>query len=245
MPNLRACRIPNRAAVLHTRSARLDLAAERPNLRAGLPRRPPHGECCTEARDGQRAASYQEGALNTIELHRVRYENTGNPLFVWMAILLCFSIGQMWKRSKREHPQPSGHEPYPIPGWCLDYIGHTAFRIDALADGRDFRKVTAEIAPSRAWTGKDADHPLTGRDAAALVNAALNLTSSGRNAFNQLWGLQSKEQDDFSDEALRAEGKSATEAMEIVRKEYGEIDEGSMRRRLRDARRARRARPIP
>ncbi len=193
----------------------------------------------------ERAASYQEEALNTIELHRLRYENTDNPLYVWMAILLCFSIGDMWKRSTGEHPQPAGHEPYPIPGWCLDYIGLTAFRMDALADGRDYRKVTAEMPPSRAWTGRDADHPLTGRDAAGLVNAALNITSSGRNAFNQLWGLQSKELDDFSDEALRVEGKSPGEAMKILREEYGEIDEGSMRRRLRDARRARRTKPIP
>lgn len=62
--------IGSRPLVLHTTPARLGLAAERPNLRAGLPRRPLLGECCTEAQGGRRrrriAASFSGCDTGTV-----------------------------------------------------------------------------------------------------------------------------------------------------------------------------------
>ena len=76
-------------------------------------------------------------------------------------------------------------------------------------------------------------------EAAEMMAHATGIVRNGWNAFDRLAELQEMKLDEFSDEALRFEGKSPGEAMNILLQESGIKDERTMRRRLAKARNAR------
>lgn len=194
----------------------------------------------------------KEDTLALLELHRRRWENTGNPLYVWLAIGLCFAFGaRQTQAATGAMPKPSpGSIPYPLPPWCLLYLGTVAVRVENLTEGKDFRQIPkpfgeADPSPASWGAARNLEPTLNPAEAADIVPKALGLVRDGWNAFERLEALNAKEMDQFSNEALRFEGKSASEAMMILLQESGINDERTMRRRLAAARSARKPKPTP
>jgi hypothetical protein len=83
---------------------------------------------------------------HTIETYRIRWENTGNPLFVWLAASLYGLVRQ-----------PDGPS---YPDWCLAYLDVAASKMAALAHGGLVQKMTGvtsiEQALGLASRGKSA-----------------------------------------------------------------------------------------
>ena len=193
---------------------------------------------------------FEETVLAGIELNRARWEHTGNPVYVWKAISACFMLGAASTRlltGSMPDPLP-GAQPHPLPAWCLLYLGTIATRIDCLTEGKDFRllpKPFGHLEPTaEVWENSRAIPPsLDPLGAAETMAQALGFIRDGWNAFERSAALAEKELDDFSEWALRSEGKSASEAMTILLQETGINDERTMRRRLAEARAARRGKP--
>lgn len=184
--------------------------------------------------------------LAGIKLNHVRWVNTRNPIYVWQAINLSFALGAMevQLRAGAKSEEPPGSEPHPLPAWCLVYLGTIASRIGVLADGIDFRKMPrpfGDVEPStESWrNAAEAQPTLAPSEARDLTAQALSLSRPGWNAFERYSAVEGMEMDAFSDEALRFEGKTASEAMRINLEESGVADERTMRRRIAESRRAR------
>jgi hypothetical protein len=195
-------------------------------------------------------AIYEEHVAEWLEGMRLHWVNTGNPLYVWQAIGLCFTTGARRTQTMTgSMPPPPGSDPYPLPAWCLEYLGTVAVRVDALMQGKDFRRMPMPFGGAEPTQGNwqqmvDAQPTLNTTEAAEMMSHATGIVRSGWNAFDRLAELQEMEFDEFSDESLRFEGKSAREAMNILLQESGVNDERAMRRRIVKARSAR-AKPTP
>lgn len=69
--------------------------------------------------------------LDNLEDHRVRAENTGNPVYVWRAFAEWYSI-------EESDPRPT-KERLPLPPWLGDYLSIGGRRIRDLSEGKDYR----------------------------------------------------------------------------------------------------------
>ena len=132
----------------------------------------------------------------------------------------------------------------------MAYLGNVAVRIDLLMDGKDFRRYPrpfGDLEPSpKGWqSSQDVKGTLNPTESAEMVERALGVVRDGWNAFDRLKALESKELDEFSDDALRSQGIQGKSLMNILLEESGIQDERTMRQRLKDARDAKRAKPIP
>jgi hypothetical protein len=85
------------------------------------------------------------------------YEETGNPLYAWEAIVWCLNA----------------EEPQSLPDWCTSYLRDTAENLYRLSCGKDFRDPSSgeRISPDKA---------------AKLVSNALSISRQGKNAFASL-----------------------------------------------------------
>ncbi len=196
-------------------------------------------------------AVYEEDVIGWIENYRTLWENTGNPLYVWKAIGVCFMFGAARVESQTGvRPSPPGPEPYPFPDWCIRYIGVLSCRIDILTEGKDFRGFPEPFGngastPENWRLAQEVKPTIEPIEAAELIGAATGIVRGGWNAFDRLNALASKELDDLAMDSLRADGKSTAEAMDILLQESGTNDDSTMRRRIREARLAREAKPTP
>ena len=72
----------------------------------------------------------ESDTLDAMDGDRVRFENTGDPLFAWQALVTWRSLNRNRARTQVA--------PLPMPGWVEDYLDCAAPRIMRLAHGHDF-----------------------------------------------------------------------------------------------------------
>lgn len=192
--------------------------------------------------------------LETIERHHARYEETGNPLYVWRALQDWSNVN----RERRRFRQPPMH----MPDWCALQIAIYAYRLVDLARGVDFRLAPrpvgkGERTPEVEKAQHDRKPTLKPQDARRLLAAALDMTSGrGRGAFAEIRSLDAADLDRLTRQVYReAEGKldldtrravpvgrriSEGEAVEMLKEDHGFSDARSVRKRLSPAKRNRR-----
>jgi hypothetical protein len=196
----------------------------------------------------------EQETREAIEENRVRYEATRNPLYAWQALAALFALNRLRRRA--------GQDAMPLPHWCEEYLGIIARRLADLAEGLDFREApqpfgrlprTAE-ALQRTHRRRRTVPPDRARE---QVPAALGLVRKGWNAFERAQALREKELDELGAELFRmVGGKGEAEAVEMLLDEHGERAERqgtepaisgvrSARKRIAEARRARRPKPTP
>jgi hypothetical protein len=95
-----------------------------------------------------RAAEILRRITAQAEVLRRHYEASGNPLFVWAAILLFASHG--------------GQKPFALPLFVMRYLHRAASHLVDLAEGVDWSKAPPELTPP-----KGADHATIMKCAAA------------------------------------------------------------------------------
>ena len=204
--------------------------------------------------DGKLVRVREQETREAIEENRVRYEATSNPLYAWNALAALFALNRVRRRA--------GQDAVPLPHWCEEYLGIVARRLADLAEGLDFREApepfgrlprTAE-ALQRTHRRKRTVRPDRARE---QVPSALGLAKKGWNAFERVQALREKEVDELGVELFRTVGgKGEGEAVEMLLDEHGEraerqgaepdiSDARSARKRISEARRARRPKPTP
>ena len=190
------------------------------------------------------------GTWETIEAFRVRYENTGNPLFVWKAINLCFAVAAMRRRAETgQLPTLPQEEMHPLPAWCVAYLSVTAARMACLADGQDFRLAAPPIGaadpadPAAFARLQNSWGSIEGDRAATLATHALGFRNAGANAFKGYQSLHQKELDMVSYlQFTEIDGMSSDEAIEQIAKQRN-VEPREVRKRLQRVRQAEGANP--
>lgn len=154
-----------------------------------------------------------------------RWRGSKNPIWVWRALTrlasLCVYAGNLCPelRGKRFVGE--------FPSWCVEYLIESAYRIEQLAAGYDFR-----ISDFQERFGT-ALGPLTPDDSATLLPAALLFTRRGWSAFKEY------KTDDFLRLYLEVEEIApGAFPFEDLMATMGWVDERSARRRLADIRKS-------
>jgi hypothetical protein len=150
-------------------------------------------------------------AENHIQNCQRRFEETGNPIWVWHAIWVCG--GGL-----------SGDK-YSLPDWCLEYLFASAARVESLWSRKEFDPAS-----------KEGHERLTWDEALSLLPSALGLRRQG---FNSLKSADADESDARLavkyDLELAGEGLSRAQALEQLRSETN-LDEARLRKRLTSGR---------
>ena len=131
---------------------------------------------------------------------RVRFENTGNPLFAWQA-------WASWRTLNRKRARERVI-PLPMPEWVGDCLDRSAGRTLILANGHDFDGTGATTGkPAQAGSGvrqpRHREPRITPGEAMKRVPAALGLIDKRWNAFRHLHELNSQEVDEMSVELYK------------------------------------------
>jgi hypothetical protein len=79
-------------------------------------------------------------AASEIEVYRIAYRNSRNPVFVWKALrwLKPLPLNSVTEGENKVAPPPQ------IPDWCMEYLMKCADDVDSLSFGLDPR-------PERTW----------------------------------------------------------------------------------------------
>ncbi len=181
--------------------------------------------------------------LDAIDGDRVRFENTGNPLFAWQALVSWRSLNRNRTRAQVA--------PLPMPGWVEDYLDRAGPRIMRLAHGHDFERAVTVTRGStqvgaRGREPRRGEPRITPAEAMKRVPAALGLIDKRWNAFRHLCDLNSQEIDEISVELYKGTDPRVTDtrAFAMLREDKGVGDERDVRRRIAKARAARGVRPV-
>jgi hypothetical protein len=164
---------------------------------------------------------HREMAAWQIEVYRVAYTNSRNPVFVWKAL--------KWLK-----PLPSGCVtdgeskvalPPQVPDWCMEYLIKCADDIDDLSFGIDPRY-------ERTWEDLGKGPDLDEGQAAQAIPSVFGFLSPGWNAFKEYRSLRETYLMEKRVADLRESGLSAAKAMGEALEFYRLEDERSFRRRI-------------
>ena len=138
--------------------------------------------------------------LDALEVDRVRYDRTKNPLIVWQALNSWFTLNHYRAQAEKA--------PLPVPEWIVGYLNLVARRIADLSKGLDYRETpepygTLPRTQESVQRAKNRVQTLTPNKARDQVPAALGLVRNGWNAFERLSALRGQEIDELSMEGYR------------------------------------------
>ena len=142
--------------------------------------------------------------------NRAKFEETGNPLFVWEVIGAATGSNGQERR-------------FTIPQWCTDYLAEVSARIFALSNGKDCRMFEADDAPF--------PDDVTPDTATKLLPSALGFESQGFNAFKERAALNRACVFFAEHHSAKSRGMSDTDALRHVQDTVGKYIQ---ERRVRD-----------
>jgi hypothetical protein len=191
---------------------------------AGKPaRRKPNAKAETVKPEGDTLDGGSDAEAEAIGGFRVRFEKTGNPIYVFWALSGIYSGATLrWLESDGKDE----YEPK-IPKWIHDYLSSVSRNIFNLTYSRDPRAAPYDIdittpegkAAWRAWRHESA---LEREKAIDLLPAALGMSRKGWNAFSNFDSIMRKEDiRDAIDELIQSNGVTLEEAAGIVAEENG------------------------
>lgn len=151
-----------------------------------------------------------------MEVHRVAYKNTKNPMYVWKALRWLAPLMQESLLAQGEEPPPGWGAP---PPWCMEYLLTCADAVDDLCYGFDPRD-------------RDLCLELTEGQRVDVLPAVLGFTKPGWNAFSHYYSIKEMEYVEEYLQELRDAGEPYSGALAKAAEHYGYQDERSLRRRL-------------
>jgi hypothetical protein len=149
-----------------------------------------------------------------MEVYRVAYTNTKNPVYVWKALRWLAPLMQRSLLAPLEVPPPGWGAP---PPWCMEYLLTCADAVEDLCYGFDPR---------------DADIELTEGQRAEVLPAVFGFTKPGWNAFAHYYSIKEMEYVEEYLQELRDAGEPYSVALAKAAERYDYQDERSLRRRL-------------
>lgn len=183
----------------------------------------------------------EEDYLRRIARLHVLWQNTGNPVYVWGAIGLCYRIPIARHRDLTgEWMMRPPEAPHPFPTWCLEYLHIVAVRIGALADGVDFRNAVQPWGSALSPPSPEKlDASLESGEAANLLASALGIRRNGGNAFADYQSLEKKGLDLLSLlHFTEVDGQTRSAALSRIADENEDRDARNVERRIADYKRA-------
>jgi hypothetical protein len=150
-----------------------------------------------------------------MEVYRVAFKNTGNPVYVWKALRWLSPILQQIRINLGEDLPPGPGSP---PAWCMEYLLNCADAIDKLTFGFDPR----DLEYTELTEGQRID----------ILPALLGFARPGWNAFSRYRSIEEMHYISKYLNELRDEGVSNSAALSKAAEHYGFEDERSLRRRL-------------
>jgi hypothetical protein len=188
----------------------------------------------------------------TLEFLRIDYERTGNPIFVWNALIVA---SVLWETLQEEANVPDQMLRF-VPDWCWQYLIDKAHRITEFSMlngtwGEKINNLFAEYEPLAKDGNEDAKWLL---DAAAKYNSAMpkvelkakeitrNLPlilgfvdGAHSNAFYNYWLDEKKKAVARAWDEAQREGKTPKEILDAVSEMTGIYDEPYIRRIVKEA----------
>jgi hypothetical protein len=171
-----------------------------------------------EAKRAWRRDYQRELFEGQMEVYRVAFKNTGNPVYVWKALRWLHPLFTQNRILAGEDLPPGPGVP---PEWCMEYLLKCARAVDDLCWGLDPRDTNIELSE-----GQRID----------VLPAVLGFTRPGWNAFSHYYSIKEMEYVGRYLQELRDEGVPYSVALVKTAERYGYQDERSLRRRMAKSR---------
>jgi hypothetical protein len=191
-----------------------------------------------------------------LDLLRLDYERTGNPLFVWKALIIANGLWKM-ERAKAEAIAPNlPLPPVTLPDWCWRYLVHKAILIEtfSMLNGTWEEKknyALAEFEPLAKSGNEGAEWFLDAvekldRAMPQVELKAMEITrklpeilgfvdGAHSNAFLDYWRDERKKAVARAWNEAQREGKTPKEILDAVSEMTGIYDEPTIRRYVKEA----------
>lgn len=184
---------------------------------------------------------YRKATAEDVEFIRefqVKFEQTGNPIYIWHAIRRCcgYNSKQIMKIVKDSTNNWDKHwQPLPLPEWCVKYLWAVSNEIWDLQydNGKIYDnvgKMVIDRGPQRSSQRK-----------IELLPAALGFVRKGQNAFLSLSRTYWDDEILSDFEIMIEDGMSAAAAEGVIADRYGVTEVTTVRRWLTRARKNRKA----
>jgi len=150
-----------------------------------------------------------------IEVYRIAFKNTGNPVYVFAAIRL-FSPTMLaaWQGA-----DPSGGRDVALPNWCVNYLTQCAQAVERVSYGSDPRRDEVSLR-------------ITDAQKVDLLPRLFGFVRPGWNAFADFYSAFKMRWPEKYFAEMRSDGMSYARAMAETAARFGYEDERSLRRRL-------------
>ena len=192
----------------------------------------------------------------SLEAFRAHYERTGNPLFVWKALIFVDYFKKVFRESE-EGKAIASQLPFPpavaVPDWCWRYLSNKALIIEHLSRvNRPWEVTKGEFFEDYEPLAKNGDAGAKRfLEAVEKVDVPLTLKASTivellpqsfgfvdgahSNAFLDYWRLERKADVARAWDEAQREGKTPKEILEAVSVKFGIYDEPTIRRIVKEA----------
>jgi hypothetical protein len=210
----------------------------------------------TKGAKGRGDAAPPDLLARTIEAHRVFYERTGNPLFVWKALYWLDVLKVETRKCINEENSESPSSLYvPVPDWCWQYLSDIAMTMQ-LHSGistnrpweitkRELIEVSQPLAKEEEEAKKFLDYVkkipdnLPAAKATKLVQSLPEILGfvdgAHSNAFLDYWRWERKALVLNAWAEARDKGLKRAEALAFVSEMTGIYDEPTIRRYVKEA----------